>query len=122
MNWFYIPVGILFLIIGFIFLTSPDFAKKLIKVIMDRELFFFIGVTEIGLGLGTLYFRQNTNLKLFVYLIGLILFIDGIFYLTSPKRLKETYKWFLESEEKSIRAYGIVMILISAGFLFAGVL
>jgi hypothetical protein len=53
--------------------------KKMMQIIVQNDLFFIPGIIEIGIGLGTLYFRDQTRMDWFVFLCGLIFFLDGIF-------------------------------------------
>ncbi len=121
MTWFYIVVAAFFFLTALITFLQPAIVKKIMKLVLDKDLFFLPGVLEILLGLGTLYFRYSSKLKWFVYIAGFTLFIDGIFYLISSERLKETYKWFLEFEDKSMRTYAIFILVISVGYLFSGI-
>ena len=117
---FYIATGLIFTVLGFIFTLKPALSKRFITLIMNHELYFIMGVLEIALGLGTLYFRDETKLRWFAYIIGFLLFTDGIFYLTSSKRMNETYKWLLKLEDKNLKTYGKLIFLIAIGYLAAG--
>jgi uncharacterized membrane protein HdeD (DUF308 family) len=104
---------------AFIFLTR--WIRWLLQFILDHNLFFIMGIIEILIGLGTLYYRHVSNLKWFSYFIGLMLFIDGIFYLLSSSRFRQAFEWFLYTERKIIRSYGIVLIFIALGYCLCGI-
>ena len=120
MIWFYPAISVLFLVIGFLFIIRPAWMRKMMQWIMDKDLFHFIGVLEIALGLGTLYFRHGSHLLWFVFVAGFLFFIDGILYLLSSGQLKTAYAWFIGLEDKGLKIYGIFMFLIFIGYFCAG--
>ncbi len=119
-TWFYIMVGIVFIILGLILFFRPTYIKMVLGAILERDLFIIPGIAEILLGLGTLYFRQAANLVWFVYVAGLMLFIDGVFYLAAAKRMREAYRYFLKADNKGFKTYGIFMFIIALGYIIAG--
>ena len=121
MTLFHIIVAFFFFLSASVTFFRPSIIRKIMKLVIDKDLFFLPGILEIVLGLGTLYFRHSSKLKWFVYLAGFMLFIDGIFYLVSSKRLKETYKWFIEFKDRDMRIYAVFMLMISVGYLISGI-
>ncbi len=121
MNWFYFASGCGLILMGLLVLTFPQTFKTVLTYIVRKDLFIIPGVLEIALGLGTLYFRETTKMKWFVYITGLLLFVDGIFYLLSSQRFKEVMQLILESDEKTWRSYGILSLLIAFGYFLAAV-
>jgi len=95
--------------------------KIVMGLVVEKELFFIPGVLEIGLGLGTLYFRDQTNLNWFIYLAGLMLFFDGMLYIIMSKRLREMYIWFLQIADQKIRSYGLFLLLLAIGYGLASI-
>lgn len=88
--------------------------------LLEKELFLIMGILEIALGLGTLYYRHDTKLTWFALIVGLAFFTEGIFYFISSHRVKESYEMFLGLENKYFKIYGLFMLLISLGYLFMG--
>jgi len=119
---FYLVEGLLFGVSGLLLLFKVNLVKKFLSWIQERDLFLIPGIIEIILGLSTLYFRHQTNLKTFVLIVGLMLFIDGIFYLTASTKLKKTYQWFLTLEDKSFKTYSLFMFLIALGLIASAVI
>jgi len=112
---FYLFESLLFLIIGLLLVFRSVVIKKLFNFIQQRNLFFIPGIVEIILGLLTLYFRHQTRLLTLVFLVGIILFIDGIFYLIMSDKLSSTIDWMLKLEESNYRLYGLFLIIIALG-------
>lgn len=112
---FYLFESLLFLIIGLLLVFRSVVIKKLFNFIQQRNLFFIPGIVEIILGLLTLYFRHQTRLLTLVFLVGIILFIDGIFYLIMSDKLSSTVDWILKLEESNYRLYGLFLIIIALG-------
>lgn len=117
MNWFYLMEGILLGICGFLLVFKVSLVKKFLHWIQERELYIIPGVTEIIFGLLTLYFRHQTAFKSFIFIVGLLLFVDGIFYLLATKKLGNTFQWFINLEDSSYRAYSIFIFLMSLGLI-----
>ncbi|MDO9549251.1 MAG: DUF2065 family protein [Candidatus Marinimicrobia bacterium] len=89
--------------------------KNLLNFIQEKNLFFIPGIIEIILGLLTLYFRHQTRLVTLVFIVGILLFIDGVFYLLMSDKLRSTIEWMLKLEGKSYRIYGLFIIIIAVG-------
>lgn len=121
MNWFYFASGCGLTLMGLLVLTFPQTFKTVLTYIVRKDLFIIPGVLEIALGLGTLYCRETTKMKWFVYITGLLFFVDGIFYLLSSQRFKEVMQLILESDEKTWRSYGILSLLIALGYFLAAI-
>jgi len=121
MNWFYFGVSVFLVISGTMTVIKPIWLKNLMQIIVQKDLFFIPGVIEIGIGLGTLYYRDQTKMTWFVYLAGLMLFFDGIFYVLMSKRLREMYEWFRAIEDRKIRSYAMFMLVLAAGYILAAV-
>jgi len=121
MIWFYCGVALSLTISGIIILLKPAWLKDIMRIVVEKDLFFVPGVIEIGIGLGTLYFREQTNLNWFIYLAGLMLFFDGILYIVMSKRLREMYEWFIDIADQKIRSYGIFLILLAVGYFLASI-
>lgn len=121
MNWFYLCEGILFGISGILLLFQTVLVKRFCHWIQEHNLFIIPGLTEIVLGLMTLYFRHQTNLRTFVMIVGLMLFIDGIFYLMSSSRVNAAYQWLFSLEDKKFKSYSVFIFLLAIGLIFAAV-
>ncbi|MBO8131162.1 MAG: DUF2065 family protein [Candidatus Marinimicrobia bacterium] len=117
---YYVIIGLIFLTIFIVSLLFPEFVKNLMKYIIKREFFIPIGIAEIILGLGILYFRHRTKLKIFILIIGLFLFIDGVMYLISGERVRKSYSRFLEEGDRIFRFYFLFIGIIGLGLILAG--
>ena len=111
--------------IALILLLRPILIKRFIYWINQRDLLIIPGIIEIVLGLITLYYRHRTVLKSLVVIIGLLLFVDGVFYLLTSEKLRKTLEWLLEQEDRSFRMYSIfiatiALILAAASLLPVG--
>jgi len=112
---FYLFESLLFLLFGAVLIFRSRILKNLIVFFAQRKLLFIPGIFEITFGLLTLHFRHETRMAPFVFLVGILLFIDGIFYLLLAEKLNATIDWLLQLEESSYRIYGIVMLLVALG-------
>lgn len=116
----YIIIGFTFTISGLLFWFFPNRTKKIMLLVMNKELFYIPGIIEIIMGLTTLWFRDNTSMTWFSYLMGFLLFFDGIFNLAAPNGAKMGYEYFLQDELKGFKTYGIFLFSLSIGYLLAG--
>jgi len=116
---FYLLESLIFLCFGLVLVFKSVLIKKLFVLVQERNLFFILGIIEIILGLLTLNFRHETRLLMFVFLVGLLLFIDGVFYLLLSEKLRSTIDWLLNLVEKNYRNYGFFIILVSVGLMFS---
>ena len=112
---FYLVESLLFLIFGLVLVFKSVNIKKLLNYIQQKKLFYIPGIIEIIMSLLTLYFRHQTRLVSFVFIVGILLFIDGVFYLLMTDKLKSTIEWILTLEDKSYRIYGLFIIIIAVG-------
>ena len=119
---FYLIVGIFLVSISLAFFIVPQKVRQMVRWMMDRGLYLLPGVVEVGIGLGTLYFRSFVNFKSFVYIAGFLMFFDGILYLAAHRKIASGYEWILERDETSYRLYGIILLGIGIGYLFTAFL
>ncbi|HCK99666.1 MAG TPA: hypothetical protein DHW42_06140 [Candidatus Marinimicrobia bacterium] len=122
MNWFYLSEGILFGISGILLLFQTVLVKRFYHWIQEHDLFIIPGLAEIVLGLMTLYFRYQTTLRTFVLIVGLMLFIDGIFYFMAASQVSAAYQWLFTLEDKKFKGYSVFIFLLAIGLIFAAVL
>jgi uncharacterized protein YjeT (DUF2065 family) len=122
MIWFYLAEGILFSLTAMLLFLKPSKIKRFLHWIYQYKLLVIPGIVEIVLGLLTLYFRHRTILKPLVVIIGLLLFVDGIFYLLTSQKLSKTLEWLLEQEDRSFRIYSLFIAIVAAGLVAAAFL
>jgi len=118
---FYIVTGGGLLVFSLLSFLSPGLVRKIMSFVLDKDLFFLVGVLEIALGLGVLYFRHQTGFRFFIYVMGFLFFFDGIMYMISPRRARETYSWLINMDSKGLKAYALITLFLSAGLIVAGV-
>lgn len=119
---FYALLCAFFTISGTIIILFPAFFKKLLNRMIEKELFYVMGIAEIAMGLGTLFFRHVTKATWFAFVAGLALFVDGIFYMISTERVKESFQWFLSMDDKAVKIYGVFVLVVAAGFFLMSVM
>lgn len=119
---FYALLCAFFTISGTIIILFPAFFKKLLNRMIEKELFYVMGIAEIAMGLGTLFFRHETKATWFGFVAGLALFVDGIFYMISTERVKESFQWFLSMDDKAVKIYGVFVLVVAAGFFLMSVM
>ncbi|HPC36711.1 MAG TPA: hypothetical protein P5268_09895 [Candidatus Marinimicrobia bacterium] len=121
MIWFYFCVAVLLVLSGAIIFFKAAWFKSLLQFVIQKDLFLILGVFEITIGLGTLYFRDLTHMTWFVYLAGLLMFLDGILSVLMSRRLREMYEWFINTEDRQMRSYAVFLFLLSLGYFFAAI-
>ncbi len=119
---FYLLLGAFLLISGVIIILFPMLFKKLLNIMIEKELFYLMGIAEIAMGLGTLFFRHETKATWFALVAGLALFIDGVFYMISTGRVKESFQWFLSMEDKAVKIYGAFVLVVGGGFFLMSII
>jgi len=118
----YLGFAVLFILLGIVLFIFPDSVKSLIAVLVKRNQLFVIGIVEIGIGLATLYYRHHSRLSVFVFLSGILFFIDGVFYLLSSESLRELHQLILNLETREYRYYSLFLFALGVGYLMAGVI
>ena len=121
MIWFYLGVAVLLVLSGGIIFFKAAWFKSLLQFVIQKDLLLIPGVFEIAIGLGTLYFRDLTNMTWFVYLAGLLMFLDGILSVLMSRRLREMYAWFINIEDRKMRSYAIFLFLVAPGYFLAAI-
>ncbi len=114
----FITISVISFALGIILVFFPDKLKQILYYILENELFFILGIFEIIPSLLILNFRHNTRIPLVITILGVLLFVDGIFYLLGNKILKETFEIILEIESNSIRYYSIVLFFCALILIF----
>lgn len=117
MNWFYLLCSGVFTLTGILLTVQPLWGKRLVQFIVNKQLQILPGTVEIALGLGTLYYREQTRLEWFVYTVGLLLFIDGVLYMLSARRLQDFGSYFATLNAQAWRSYGFFILLLAFGYL-----
>ncbi len=118
---FYSMFALIFTLFGILSIFFADQIKKIMQQIMDKDLFVLIGILEISSSLTILFFRYQTSLPLIITLLGILMFVDGIFYLIGNKILVETFEIILNMDNKHIGYYSVIFF-IGAILLIASLL
>ena len=113
----YFIIGVIIISIGILIAFSPDFIRKIMTIIKDNDLFFIPGIIEIIMALFALFYRTNARFEVYITIVSLFIFIDGVFYLASSKSVKMTYEIFLAMDIKAYKLYSIIIIVLGLGFL-----
>lgn len=91
----------------------PVRLKNMMQILLDKELFYIPGLLEILISLLLLYFRHSTSLPFVNTVIGVLIFVDGIFYLTGNQILKDTFEQILDMDDNVIKNYSIIFFIIA---------
>jgi uncharacterized protein YjeT (DUF2065 family) len=110
----YLAIAITISFFGVMTNFFPEKIKRMMTVILNKDLFFIPGIFEIITGLIVLYFRYSTSIPFAITVVGVLIFVDGIFYLAGNKLLKETFEIILEMENRGMSYYSLVFYIIAA--------
>jgi hypothetical protein len=118
---FFIIIGSFMVLIGMLTFFRANDVKNILQFIKRNDLFYLPGVFEIIFSLSILYFRYDTKIPFIITMLGLLIFIDGVFYLVGSKVLEETYAMVMEMEKVHFRIYSLVFFIIAA-ILLVGII
>lgn len=59
-------------------------------------------------------------MKFFLVVIGMVMIIEGLPYFAFPQRMKAWIHQLLELPEKSLRAFGFVLMLLGLAMVYFG--
>ncbi len=110
--------GILIITFGIVFLLEPDRLKPILTYIQHRERLVYAGFIRIGLGTIFLLFYKQVKMKLFIFILGILLLCSGIVaVLIGANRLKPFIKWWYERPSFFIRIIAILLIGVGLGVI-----
>ena len=59
-------------------------------------------------------------MKFFLVVIGMVMIIEGLPYFAFPQRMKAWIHKVLELPEKSLRTFGLVLMLVGLAMVYIG--
>ncbi len=63
---------------------------------------------------------ENTNLKFFLSVIGMVLVLEGLPYFAFPEKIKTLYMKIKETPDSNLRVFGFMAIVIGLLLVYFG--
>lgn len=113
-------IGIYLIAIGVVVLFTPKAYNKILKFFRKEKRVYIAGILRIFLGILFLSAAQQSRLKIFLVVIGILTVIGGILiFVPKQKKLQEMIDWFDKIPSIFIRLWGIVAIILGALLIYS---
>ena len=104
-------IGIVFGVIGVLFVIKPEAAVKLMKVIMKGPLVYIPGVLRIALGVVFLVSVRECKIKWVILTFGVLMVVAGVVLLmVKPAKLRAFFEWWTKRSLWVIRVGGLLAV------------
>ncbi len=113
-------LGILFAIIGVVYLLRPDFIKWLMEFFKKGSRVYFAGVLRFVLAVIFLVGAGDCRYFWIIFTFGILFLIGGLLIFTlGPEKIGRMFDWYQGQSTLVFRAIALIVLVIGAIIIYS---
>ena len=113
-------LGIVFVLIGFVFLLRPDIMKWLIEFIKKGKRVYFAGLIRLALAVVFFSSFRECDKPWFIFAFGVLFLIAGILiFMLGPEKIRRVLDWYQKQSVLCLRAIAVLPMVLGALIIYS---
>jgi uncharacterized protein YjeT (DUF2065 family) len=113
-------LGILFAVMGIVYLLRPDFIKWLMEFFKKGNRIYFSGVLRFALAVVFLVGASRCRYFWIIFAFGILFLIGGLLIFTlGPEKIRRMLDWYLKQSNLVFRAIALIVLILGAVVIFS---
>ncbi len=113
-------LGILFVLIGIVYLLKPDVLNLLIEFFKKGKRIYIAGIVRLALAVLFLVAARQCRHFWVIFVFGIILLLSGLLiFVLGPKKLRTILEWYQKQSVTLYRVIAVIAVVIGAVIIFA---
>lgn len=108
-----ILLGILYIVIGFMFFVLTEASKEALKTLLKRKNLRLFSFVPIIFGIMLILGSSLVTAPWFVIILGMLGILKGLFFIFGPeKKMKPLIDWCLNASDNFYKVWGVAAFLL----------
>lgn len=108
-----ILLGMLWIILGFLFFVFTDRSKEKLRNILKEKNIKLLSVTGIIIGIVLIRGSSLVSAPWFAIILGIFVILKGLFFIFGPeKKTKPLIDWWMSTSNNVYKTWGVVAFLL----------
>lgn len=113
-------LGILFAIIGIVYLLRPDLIKWLMDFFKKGNRIYFAGVLRFALAVVFLVGARDCRYFWVIFAFGILFLIGGLLIFTlGPEKIRRMFDWYQGQPTLVFRAIALIVLVVGAIIIYS---
>jgi uncharacterized protein YjeT (DUF2065 family) len=113
-------LGILFAVIGIVYLLRPDFLKWMMEFFKKGNRIYFSGVLRFALAVVFLVGARECRYPWVIFIFGILFLIGGLLIFSlGPKKIRRMFDWYLRQSSLVFRAIALIVLIVGAVVIYS---
>jgi len=113
-------LGILFCIIGIVYLLRPDIMKWLMEFFKQGKRIYFSGVVRFALAIVFLASARECKYPWVIFAFGLLFIIGGLLiFALGPEKIRRMLEWYQKQPILIFRVIAVIVLVVGLIIIFS---
>jgi len=113
-------LGIIFAIIGIVYLLRPDFLKWMMEFFKKGSRIYFAGVLRFVLAVIFLLGAGQCDQKWVIATLGILFLLGGLLiFMLGPVKIRRMFDWYQQQSILVFRAIALIVLIVGAVVIFS---
>ena len=113
-------IGLLFIVMGIVYMAKPDVIRKMITFFRVGNRFYLIGLIRLVLAVVFLAAARECNIAWLIFAFGILFLASGLtVFLMGRRRVNACIEWWLGKPAWLLRLLSVVVLAIGGLILYA---
>jgi len=113
-------LGIVFVLMGIVYLLRPDVMKWLMEFFKQGKRIYFAGLIRFALAVVFFLGALNCRIPWLIITFGILFLIGGLLiFMLGPKKLKSMIEWYQKQSLLLLRVIALIALAVGAIIIYA---
>ena len=113
-------LGIIFAIIGIVYLLKPEFLKWLMEFFKKGNRIYFAGVLRFTLAVICLVGARECRYPWVIFILGILFLIGGLLIFTlGPEKIRHMFDWYQQQSIIVFRVIALIVLIVGAVVIYS---
>ena len=113
-------VGIVFILVGIVYLLKPDVMKRLIEFFKKGKRIYLAGLIRLALAVIFLLGARECDITWVIVVFGVLFLISGLLiFMLGPEKLRTIFDWFQKQSLLVFRVIALIALALGAVIIYS---
>ncbi len=108
-------LGIVFAVIGIVYLLRPDFMKWLMEFFKKGKRIYFAGLVRFALAVVFFVGARECRYPWIIFAFGMLLLLSGLLiFMLGPEKIRRMFDWYQKQSTLVFRVIALIVLAVGA--------
>ncbi len=113
-------IGVVFVIMGILYLLKPDIAKGLMEFFIRGKRIYFAGLIRFALAIIFLLGARECDVTWVITTFGILFIISGLLvFILGPEKFRPMMEWYKSQPAFILRVISVIVLAVGAVIVYS---